>query len=104
MFLYVKHHSKMCLYVHMVYPSPTKETRFVNVQSPKHLFSWFDLLVKLLPTKSRMESWMEPCKNKKQKHELPNQLTHFLVLDQIQRHMSYKDGTLDNNLIISILQ
>jgi hypothetical protein len=55
----------MCLYVHMVYPSPTKETRFVNVQSPKHLFSWFDLLVKLLPTKSRMESWMEPCKNKK---------------------------------------
>jgi hypothetical protein len=43
-------------------------------------------------------------KTKKKKHELPNQLTHFLVLDQIQRHMSYKDGTLDNNLIISILQ
>jgi hypothetical protein len=43
-------------------------------------------------------------KPKKKKHELPNQLTHFLVLDQIQRHMSYKDGTLDNNLIISILQ
>jgi hypothetical protein len=66
----------------MIYPSPTKETRFVNVQSPKHLCSWFDLLVKLLPTKSRMESWNGtlPKKKNKRNHEFSNQLTHFLVL------------------------
>jgi hypothetical protein len=59
----------------MVYPSLTKETRFVNVQSPKHLFSWFDLLVKLLPAKSRMESWngtLPKKKKTKKKHEFPN--------------------------------
>jgi hypothetical protein len=48
----------------MVYPSPTKETRFVNVQSPKHLFCWSNCF---LLSQEWSHGWNLAKKNKTKK-------------------------------------